>query len=333
MGALQNAAYLQHCGMQSTPANMPACLPPSRSNTQPPANVSGEAHEELAIDTKLNLADCMDKVWQLVTNKKDCRKLQDFIQEATEDSHVVLLVGELHGKVVEAMRCEHANHVLQKFIQRVPSNSLQFVIDELKVHGFVAAAKHKFGCRVVQRLLENCSSAQLAELLDTLLTDPLALSKHASAHFVMVCLLATAQSHSCTHSIALTKALTELVSSLGRDDKVHGSHAQGESLAFVLKTALEEKADESQAMIDARMALARALMSRDDVLLDLVSANNKGFRHGPETVKLAVEVVGAKQEEIEDLKATTTETTRYGRELKKKLCSLIVQETAEDATR
>jgi len=277
------------------------------------------------------IAEFEGKVWQMATDKDDCWDLQAFIENTKEDDDVVSLVREFHGHVVEAMRCDHANHVLQKFIQRVPASSLQFVVDELRVHGFVAAAKHKFGCRIMQRLLENLTSTQLVDLLNALLTAPVELSKHASGHFVMVCLLATAQSDSCTHSIALTKALTDLVSSIGQGEKVYSSHAQGESLASVFKTALEDSADGSDAMIHARIAFAKTLMVHNDVLTDLVSANGKGFRHGPETAKLTVEVAGAKQEEIEDLMEKTTASTRYGRELRKKLGSLVAQKTTEDA--
>merc|ERR1719408_105282 len=216
--SFQVASCHEHCGTQSAPA--------PQGDMQFPANLSSEAHVTASEAQMTGAARFRGKVWQSATDGDACWDLQDFIQEAPEDDDIVLLAREFHGRVVEAMRCPNANHVLQKFIQRVPANSLEFVVDELRTHGFVAAAKHKFGCRVVQRLLENLSGVQLLELQTSLLKESMDLSKHASAHFVMVCLLASAQSDCCDHSIALTNALTDLVSSLGQDDKVHGSHAQ-----------------------------------------------------------------------------------------------------------
>merc|ERR1712054_445044 len=269
------------------------------------------------------------KVWELATDDALTWDLQEFIDKAPEDDDVVTLVRELHGHVVQAMRSPQANHVLQKFIQRVPSDSLQFVIDELRVHGFLAAAKHEFGCRIMQRLIENLPSAQLEGPLNTLLTGALELSKHKSGHFVMVCALEQGQTDNCTYSIAVTKALTNFVSSLGEGDKVHSSYAHGECLAAVFKTALEDRADESCVMIDARKDFANALMRRIDVLVDLVSAEKSGkqlgFRHGPETVKLAFDLAGATQEQFTNLMGRMTKPTRYGRELIKKLRDLTQQ--------
>lgn len=314
-------------------SNMPACLPPHQSDAQSSANMHGTG-----------VAAFKGYVWELSRDKDGCRKLQEFLEESTEDADKVTLLGELRTHVLEAMRCPNANHVLQEFIRKVPPNSLQFVIDELAEYGFVAVAKHKFGCRIAQRLLEQVSPTQLAALLKALLGAPVELSGHASAHFVMACLLERASDFESQY-VAVTEALTEFVSSLPVGSKVHCSHQQGESLACVFKAALETSCGslETEAMRDAKAALANALLLRTDVLTDLVSAYDKGFRHGPETVKLTVEVAQRTEKqllEVEvaqrtekqlmDLIEKTPETTRYGRELKKKLKNLQEQAPAGD---
>merc|ERR1719379_1733915 len=62
----------------------------------------------------------------------------------------------------------------------------QFIIDELvMVKNITVAAKLKFGCRIIQRLLEHCREDQLHDIYDALLVDALELSKHPYGTFVM----------------------------------------------------------------------------------------------------------------------------------------------------
>ena len=51
--------------------------------------------------------------WQ---DAKGCRDVQRAIEEAADDVTRSRLVTELAGHVLDAMRCPHANHVLQKCI-------------------------------------------------------------------------------------------------------------------------------------------------------------------------------------------------------------------------
>ena len=55
------------------------------------------------------------RVWELSQDSKGCREVQQAIEEASDDVRCSL-VAELCGHVLDAMRCPHANHVLQKCI-------------------------------------------------------------------------------------------------------------------------------------------------------------------------------------------------------------------------
>lgn len=66
---------------------------------------------------------------------------------------------------------------------------LQFIIDELKGHA-VDVAQTRCGCRVLERLLENCTGEQIHWVIEEMLVQPKNHCKHAFANFVMKHILA-----------------------------------------------------------------------------------------------------------------------------------------------
>jgi hypothetical protein len=65
------------------------------------------------------------------------------------------------------MMGRNANHVIQRCLERVPSDKLQFVIDACRGQVYNLAT-HPYGCRVLQRIFENCPPEQVRGLLDEL---------------------------------------------------------------------------------------------------------------------------------------------------------------------
>lgn len=68
------------------------------------------------------------------------------------------------------MRCvkdQNGNHVVQKAIERVPGQHIQFILDSFSTK-VGELAIHAYGCRVIQRVLEHCEEpakrSVLAEL-------------------------------------------------------------------------------------------------------------------------------------------------------------------------
>jgi hypothetical protein len=126
------------------------------------------------------------QVWALSRDGKGCRDVQDAMDWVQSDEDCVAIVDELRGHVWEALCCPHANHVLQKGIIKMRPQNSQFIIDELLQTGRVRyAARHKYGCRVLQRILEHCRADQVQPIVDDLLADAVMLSKHAYASYVM----------------------------------------------------------------------------------------------------------------------------------------------------
>mmetsp|Transcript_64497 Transcript_64497/g.154013 ORF Transcript_64497/g.154013 Transcript_64497/m.154013 type:complete len:611 (+) Transcript_64497:112-1944(+) len=68
------------------------------------------------------------------------------------------LIYDLHGHVHTAIEHPHANYVIQQVVELLPSELSYFVAEELADAGYWAT-RHRFGCRVVLRLVRLTHSA------------------------------------------------------------------------------------------------------------------------------------------------------------------------------
>lgn len=124
------------------------------------------------------------KVWPASCNDKGCRVVQFALEKATSKDQA-LLVEELHTHVWEAVNSPHANYVLQSVIERVGNQTARFIIEECRGRG-VEVAKHRYGCRIVCRILEFFSREELkVALVDEVLEEVSALSRHSFGHHVV----------------------------------------------------------------------------------------------------------------------------------------------------
>jgi len=95
------------------------------------------------------------------------------------------LLPELHGRVLDAIRSPHANFVIQKIIELMPTAQAAFIAEEISGIA-VEVACHRFGCRIFRRLQEHCVSATRSiPLLDEALAEPDILCKRAFGHYVI----------------------------------------------------------------------------------------------------------------------------------------------------
>lgn len=119
-----------------------------------------------------------------------CRVVQQAL-EFGEEEEVVALCLELQGRVREAIRSPHANHVIQKLVEVLPVSSLGFVAKEMLGAG-PEVARHRYGCRVLCRLVERhfCRAvAHMDELIEELLAEGAELSRHTFGHYVIEMIL------------------------------------------------------------------------------------------------------------------------------------------------
>jgi len=97
-------------------------------------------------------------------------------------------VQELHGHVLSLIRSPHGNYVVQKVVEVLAPGQVDFVARELR--GCAAeTARHRYGCRVVIRLIEHCAdtlaNAGRAALVEELLAEVAGLCRHALGHHVI----------------------------------------------------------------------------------------------------------------------------------------------------
>jgi hypothetical protein len=225
---------------EQRPALIRACYTPSISNTQAASSVSGH-------------------VWSLSQDPVGCREVQDAFDVAADDEARVYLAMELVGHVHEASQCPHANHVLRKCIRTMLPESLQFIIDEFVKEGAEAIRQtvhHRYGCRIIEALLKNCSNDQMCELVRYFVVDVIALSSHMYGNFIIQRLL---EHGSDDQRQAVSLALRASIRDVGSN--FYGS--------VVILAALK------YGLAEDRLLLARTLLDVNGLL-----SMTMRFRHG-----------------------------------------------------
>lgn len=61
----------------------------------------------------------------------------------------IKMVGELDGNVMRCVRDQNGNHVIQKCIECVPEEHIQFIVSTF-YDQVVTLSTHPYGCRVIQ---------------------------------------------------------------------------------------------------------------------------------------------------------------------------------------
>merc|ERR1719453_564699 len=106
-------------------------------------------------------------VLRLSVSRSGCRVVQKALDSASQvslDDKVRLLDG-LRTRVTQCIESEHGNHVVQKAIEELPPVCVQFVVDEYCA-SLSQLAVHRYGCRLLQRILEQGTPEQKQPILD-----------------------------------------------------------------------------------------------------------------------------------------------------------------------
>ena len=93
------------------------------------------------------------------------------------------LIREIDSHVLQCVKDQNGNHVVQKAIERIPLQHIKFIIDAFtgQVH---VLATHPYGCRVIQRMLEHCGEAAQRRILDELFAAGTALVLNEYGNYV-----------------------------------------------------------------------------------------------------------------------------------------------------
>mmetsp|Transcript_107348 Transcript_107348/g.270003 ORF Transcript_107348/g.270003 Transcript_107348/m.270003 type:complete len:337 (-) Transcript_107348:324-1334(-) len=153
-------------------------------------SAADEDSEWETLDSPRDFGSVVGRVQVLSHSRDGSLQVRDALDQAPLMDRM-LLVQEMHGHTLRAMRCPHANHVLQKIISIMPQASLQFIVDEIMQYRGMASkmATHRYGGLIVQQLLETCEASQVGGLVEILLQSTVMLSRHAYGNSAIQSLL------------------------------------------------------------------------------------------------------------------------------------------------
>lgn len=106
--------------------------------------------------------------------------------ETASAAEQVALASGLRGRVRSAMLCKNANYAITKAVEVMPGDRIGFIVEELLGYGHELAT-HRFGCRVLCRILEHLSphDTNSMKLLDEVLENAQNLCSHAFGSIVI----------------------------------------------------------------------------------------------------------------------------------------------------
>merc|ERR1719401_245194 len=95
-----------------------------------------------------------------------------------------MIVEALKDEVTACIENKHGNHVIQKCIEQMPPDFVDFIIKAID-NDTEKMASHSFGCRVVQRLLEHCKLQKLETMLGHIINCLEKLAKDPYGNYVV----------------------------------------------------------------------------------------------------------------------------------------------------
>ncbi|KAK4791541.1 hypothetical protein SAY86_031954 [Trapa natans] len=105
--------------------------------------------------------DILGHVLTLSLQMYGCRVIQKAIEVIDMDQKIKM-VQELDGHVMRCVRDQNGNHVIQKCIECVPEDAINFIVSTF-FDQVVTLSTHPYGCRVIQRVLEQCKDPKTQE--------------------------------------------------------------------------------------------------------------------------------------------------------------------------
>jgi len=238
-----------------------------------------------------------------------CRVVQQVI-EIVGGEERARIVERFRGNSLVLLDSPHGNHVLQKCIEVMPPCSVRFILDELVYYqgGWGAVAKHRFGCRVVERLLEHCPEEMTSPLLAAVIPDTCVMCRHSYGNYVVQHILEySSQAHQ--------KAV---ITELAKGDVA--ALTQHRIASNVIEKALTQCSYDCQQLL-ASAILHAAPSSAGSVVLAMACS-----RYGIFTVKRLLEVLKGPMREklLQQLSAGAMQlrASKHGKELLGQLVGL-----------
>jgi len=212
-------------------------------------------------------------IWELAQSQQGSRHLQALLDTAG-DQEAQMLTAELLGHIVDASKCRHANFVVQKCISTCNPGVSSAIAREISRHGkqsVVNVAKNRYGCRIIQRLLEVCEGSEMLAICRFMLDDAEALCTHPYGNYTMQQMLSHGPD---VGNLEFLDFLTQRAPFIASN--FHASAVYGEALR--------------RASPDDAMAIAKVLHSNQGLL-----SHMSRTKHGHAVVMLVRQTVNSSQ--------------------------------------
>ncbi|GJT69158.1 pumilio homolog 2-like protein [Tanacetum coccineum] len=122
----------------------------------------------------------LGRVLTLSLSMYGCRAI-----EVVDMDQKIKMVGELDGHIMRCVRDQNGNHVIQKCIECVPKEHIQFIITTF-FDQVVTLSTHPYGCRVIQRVLEHCEDLKTqSKVMDEILACVSMLAQDQYGNYVV----------------------------------------------------------------------------------------------------------------------------------------------------
>jgi pumilio RNA-binding family len=108
------------------------------------------------------IAQLVGQIHLLSTHPYGCRVIQKLI-DCSQDINFIF--EEIKGDLFDLIEDQNGNHVIQKCIERSSDKS---VIMNHFIENSMLLSTHKYGCRVIQRMLECCSRSEIKTIVSIL---------------------------------------------------------------------------------------------------------------------------------------------------------------------
>lgn len=198
VGLQSSKSFAGHTSWQRTPAFAPEtasdeCIQQSLKGTLgEPLQVATTAEGCTLIGDRMNAQETQREIiiWllkavkELALEEHACRLVQKALGIADRELRTKLLQ-QLEPHAVELYESQHGNHVLTKVVEVIPSAYLGPMIQQLEDKGWEEVAKHRFGCRVLERLIEHAKPEQISGLIAMALNKSEMLSRHPYGNFIV----------------------------------------------------------------------------------------------------------------------------------------------------
>lgn len=138
--------------------------------------------EQVLKDIILNVADRIPAISLSAHGTRAVQKLIDIA--ATYPGHVEAIVNGIKNSVISLIKDINGNHVIQKCLHALGSDSSQFIY-VLASNNVIDIATHRHGCCVLQRCIDAASPSQLDLLVDKIIENAVVLVQDAFGNYVV----------------------------------------------------------------------------------------------------------------------------------------------------